>query len=434
MSTGKIGTIKWTVTLNKTLILEPLNGSEGTIKETMPSTIQLMTSSAFKKIKHVKTKGILHFSGLTLEDFFRNCEQLETADLSGFETSEVYSLSGIFANCTALKTVNLSSFDTSKVTDMSYVFNNCSSLTNLDLSNFNTSKVIDMNSMFYGCSLLTDLDLSSFDTSNVKKMCHMFTSCSSLKALSLPSFNTSKVEDMNAMFKCCWDIESIDLSSFRTEKVESMSFMFANCVNLKNLVIHGFCINNSTNTYFMFDNCSKLSPFDLTIFRSKFADLIGATNLPTTSPRKYIVSKDTEEKAKNLVPLMFLDCQQGLYSSPNYVMFNGGKEFAEKFYSVLEKIIEGLDFSQERKLLNKLDKYTIDEAIGYKALELYNDGFCPNSKKLSDVVKILNHNKILLHHLFDKNEKAILDCFAEKGGSSEIRAFYAGVPLEDILA
>ena len=49
-------------------------------------------------------------------------------------------------------------------------------------------------------------------------------------------------------------------------------------------------------------------------------------------------------------------------------------------------------------------------------------------------MKILNHNKVLFHNLFDKSEQEIFECFVGKGVDSEIRAFYEGVPLEDILA
>ena len=116
---------------------------------------------------------------------------------------------GMFFDRAELESVDLSGFNTSSVTDMSYIFSGCSSLTTLDLSNFNTSSVTDMSSMFDGCSSLTTLDLSSFDTSSVTDMNSMFDDCSSLTELDLSSFDTSNVTDMNYMFEGCQNLQTI---------------------------------------------------------------------------------------------------------------------------------------------------------------------------------------------------------------------------------
>ncbi|MCR5294283.1 MAG: DUF285 domain-containing protein, partial [Lachnospiraceae bacterium] len=85
------------------------------------------------------------------------------ADSSGYYYDEynnknMYYLFGGLSN---LNSLDLSSFDTSNVTDMQSMFRGCNSLTNLDLSSFDTSNVTDMSNMFYGCRSLTNLDLSS---------------------------------------------------------------------------------------------------------------------------------------------------------------------------------------------------------------------------------------------------------------------------------
>ena len=113
---------------------------------------------------------------------FNNRQNIKTiTKLKGLDTSNVTNMGNYFYNCPDLTSLDLSSFDTSNVTDMHSMFEQCSKLTSLDLSIFNTSKVTAMNIMFRGCSSLKSLDLSNWDTSNVTNMNIMFSSCTSLK-------------------------------------------------------------------------------------------------------------------------------------------------------------------------------------------------------------------------------------------------------------
>lgn len=82
--------------------------------------------------------------------------------------------------------------NTSEVQDMSCSFFECYNLESLDLSNFDTGNVTDMSCMFYFCMSLKSLDLSSFNTQNVTDMSNMFTLCEELKTIDLSSFNTRR--------------------------------------------------------------------------------------------------------------------------------------------------------------------------------------------------------------------------------------------------
>ena len=114
---------------------------------------------------------------------FRECSNLTTLDLSGFDTSNVTYMRYMFFGCSNLTTLDVTGFDTSNVTNMSYMFYNCSKLTTLNVTGFDTSNVTGMNSMFNGCSKLTTLDLSGFDTSKVTSMDEMFYGCSGLNTI-----------------------------------------------------------------------------------------------------------------------------------------------------------------------------------------------------------------------------------------------------------
>ena len=58
-------------------------------------------------------------------------------------------------------------------------------LNSIDLSSFNTNNVTNMSFMFSGCSSLNSIDLSEFNTNNVTNMSLMFSFCSSLKSYSI---------------------------------------------------------------------------------------------------------------------------------------------------------------------------------------------------------------------------------------------------------
>ena len=74
----------------------------------------------------------------------------------------------MFQGCKELESLDLSNFDTSNVIDMGYMFNKCNKLKEIKgIDNFNINKVINMDNMFEECSELKNLDLSKFKDSNI---------------------------------------------------------------------------------------------------------------------------------------------------------------------------------------------------------------------------------------------------------------------------
>ena len=136
---------------------------------------------------------------------FTNCYELESLDLSNFDTSNVTDMSFIFNGCFILKEIKgLKKFITNNVTNMSAMFKCCCKLKSLDLSNFDTSNVTDMSSMFFGCNNLKEIKgLNKFITNKVIKMNSMFQGCIELESLDLSNFDTKKVTEINNIFKCC---------------------------------------------------------------------------------------------------------------------------------------------------------------------------------------------------------------------------------------
>ena len=86
---------------------------------------------------------------------FDGCNEIESIDLSGFDTSNVIDMGCLFSECHKLKEIKgIDKFNTSKVKGMRGMFNNCHELETIDLSGFDTSNAIDMECMFNGCNKL----------------------------------------------------------------------------------------------------------------------------------------------------------------------------------------------------------------------------------------------------------------------------------------
>ncbi len=127
-------------------------------------------------IKPVKTDFYYWFNGLS---------NLYSADLRGFDTSEVSSFNQLFSSCNNLTTVNMSGLKTAKVTDMYRLFGGCSKLDSIDLKGIDTANVTDFGEMFSYCENLGSLDISSFDTSKATSMRSMFSGCKKLTKITL---------------------------------------------------------------------------------------------------------------------------------------------------------------------------------------------------------------------------------------------------------
>ena len=200
---------------------------------------------------------------------FFNCPNIESIDLSSFDTSSVTNMSYLFSECTELTNIDLSLFDTKNVTNMGSMFFNCSKLTNIDLSNFNTKNVSNMSFMFFKCNSLTNIDLSSFNTENVKNISGMFYRCSNLEEIDLNSFNTKNVTNMNSMFYNCSGLKNLNLTSFNTQNVTNMSYLFYGCSNLSFLNLFYFDTRNVNNMNSMFSRCTNLIKINLSSFNTK---------------------------------------------------------------------------------------------------------------------------------------------------------------------
>ena len=258
---------------NLTDTINAIKGASGTI------TVTLLSSVSADDIGKAATNGTIanaikttSATGINLvvdasanillnensSDMFKDCSSLLTADLRGFNTSNVTNMSQMFRLCTKLTSVNVSSFVTSNVTNMGYMFIGDEKLQTLDVSGFNTSKVTSLEYTFSGCQVLENLDVTGFDTSNVTSMLGTFQYCYKLNSLDVTNFNTQKVTNMCNMFMGI-RLASLDLTSFDTSNVTNMGAMFSSCINLETITVApSFVTTKVTTSGAMFTGDTKL--------------------------------------------------------------------------------------------------------------------------------------------------------------------------------
>ena len=80
-------------------------------------------------IKYLDVSGIEDLSSL----FVNLLSDVETLDLSCWNTSGVEKVFGMFSCCRSLKSLNLSGWNPKKIKNIDWVFNNCHSLKSLNL-------------------------------------------------------------------------------------------------------------------------------------------------------------------------------------------------------------------------------------------------------------------------------------------------------------
>ena len=254
IASGSYDSITWVIDADGKLTVE----GSGEINHQKWNSYKSKVISA-----EINVTGATSASGM-----FQSYSNLESVDLSKFDTSQVTDMSYMFYGCSSLESLNLSTLDTSQLENMSYMFTDCSSLESLNLSELNTEKVTDMSHLVQRCSSLTDINLNGLNTAQVTNMAFMFSNCTSLKSLDLRGLDTSRVTNMSYMFSMYYDddnnnLTSVNLSGLNTSQVTNMSYMFIDCSKLVDVNLSGLDTSKVINMSYMFSDCSSLIELDL---------------------------------------------------------------------------------------------------------------------------------------------------------------------------
>ena len=116
----------------------------------------------------------------TLQSAWNSCHNLQSLDLSGWDTGSVTNLRDAWNSCYSLQSLNLSGWDVSDVTYLQSAWAYCYSLQSLDLSGWDVSVVTNMSAAWTNCYSLQSLNLSGWDVSSVTNLSGAWQNCYSL--------------------------------------------------------------------------------------------------------------------------------------------------------------------------------------------------------------------------------------------------------------
>ena len=225
-----------------------------TFREMFTSDIGLKSLN----VSNFKTDKVENFSNM-----FSGCKALtsitglDTWKTTGASLDKSVDMSSMFAYDDNLNTLNLSNFDTSNVTTFEDMFTSDIGLKSLNVSNFKTDKVENFSNMFSSCKALTSITgLETWKTTGASldksvNMSYMFAYDDNLNTLDLSKFYTSKVDNFSCMFFGCPKLTSITgISNWNTASAEYMSSMFAYDSSLQKLDLSSFDTRNATQDNF----------------------------------------------------------------------------------------------------------------------------------------------------------------------------------------
>ena len=190
---------------------------------------------------------------------FRDCVKLQSADLSGWDTTGVTNLEECFNNCYVF-TGSISTWDVSDVTTLQNCFLGCY-VFNDDISGWNiTSDLVNMYGAFSQARAFNQ-DISGWNVSNVTNMSGMFNDARVFNA-PIGSWNVSNVTNMSNMFNGAngfgTNTFNQDISGWDVSSVTNMSSMFRTNQQF-NQDISGWDVSNVTNMSYMFGGCKAFN-------------------------------------------------------------------------------------------------------------------------------------------------------------------------------
>ena len=332
-----------------------VDNGDGTITRTItsdssPSSISFNGKTGLLSVDYLDTSNVTNMSGM-----FRQCEKLESIDLSHFDTSKVESMDGMFMECTNLTSINMTDTDYNSINKIitelpTRTADSYGTLNVTGVDNYNNVNVNTANSKYwnieketfkiaeYTFNSSTDtlptfnsdftyeytdvnngdgtitrtitsdalptsisfsgktglVSLSYLDISNITNMSYMFQNCISLTSIDSSNWDTSNIFYMQYMFCGCASLTTLDLSNWDTSNVTNMQGMFYGCTNLTSLDLSNFDVSNVAFTTWMFYSCKALTSVNISNSNvDSINDIIGY--LPARSSNSYgtiTVSKD----------------------------------------------------------------------------------------------------------------------------------------------
>lgn len=247
---------------------------------------------------------------------FYMCTNLESIDLSSFDTENLQQMARMFYSCTKLEMLDLSSFATPNMTSMHSAFQYCKNLKTIYVTSaFTTDKVTENPYVFAGCVNLPNYnpDKTGVEMAHTGEGGYLTAATASwvrwdaptgtlsfhrgatkpegVNILALgtgtsPDWGTYAAEIKKVVFKAgfrdethwtcskwfsgCTNLTSIEgIENLNTSNVKYMNEMFGQCSNLETLDLSHFNTENVVNMSNMFNGCTKLHKLNISSFNTE---------------------------------------------------------------------------------------------------------------------------------------------------------------------
>lgn len=232
---------------------------------------------------------------------FSLCKTLEHIDVSNWDTSKVTSFTSIFYGCNALSELNTSNWVVI-ANDIRSMFHGCTNLESVDVSKFDTSKMTSLDSVFINCHNLKIIDVKNWDTKMITNLRYTFKECQSVKILDVSRWDVSNVTIMDSLFYKCLELEMLDLTMWNVLNLTDASYMFGICNKLLSLIgnrtiedvlANNICALNGLKVALSL-NYTILDRASLRAVINGLADLTGQTTQTLTIGAK-LIAKLTDE-------------------------------------------------------------------------------------------------------------------------------------------
>ena len=168
----------------------------------------------------------------SVKGMFRECKNITSVDLSGWDFSQVTTCAKMFYKCTSLKYVNFGSGVIAENTPGSAALS-CESMFEGDvqlekIDGLNIGKrVTTILSIFDGCIKLGSLDVSGWDMSGMYDISYAFRDCSSIKALDFSESVSSKyLSKLTGAFSGMTGCAYLDVSGWNVSNCKKLDGTF----------------------------------------------------------------------------------------------------------------------------------------------------------------------------------------------------------------
>lgn len=223
----------------------------------------------FTAVRAIEGLSVLDTSAATnMSCMFALCYELQTLDVSGFDTSKVETMNMMFFNCQKLTSLQgLNRFNTSRVKNMDFMLSNLYVIPSLDVASFDVRNVTTMKMMFGGCNSLQSLSgVYNWQTSSLQNASHIFSSCVTVTEIDLSRWDMSHVTDMSVLFGGCSGLKTVDLRNLNTSGVTAMDRMFSGAFALQTVYVNNTfstsSVSSSVDMFWACDNLVGAVPFN----------------------------------------------------------------------------------------------------------------------------------------------------------------------------